>query len=154
MDGIQGAVLRAKLKRLDEANLLRRARARLYNQLLEGVPQVTRPFADEYSAHVYHVYAIRVHHEQQKLMQYLAGKGVSCLIHYPKPIHLQPAYSALGLTPGSFPRAEICAQEFVSLPMFPTLSAEQVVKVTDEIKGFFGVKPAEAEPNQLVSRSA
>ena len=133
MDGIQGAVLRVKLKGLDRGNAARRAHAGLYREQLAGRAEVITPHAADYGSHVYHVYAIRVKGRDQ-LLQALADQGISCGIHYPIPIHLQSAYQSLGLGCGSFPVAERCAQEFLSLPMFPELTPDQVQVVTSELK--------------------
>jgi dTDP-4-amino-4,6-dideoxygalactose transaminase len=72
--------------------------------------------------------------ERDQLLQSLAGKGISCAIHYPIPVHLQEAYHFLGLGKGSFPVAERCADEFLSLPMFPELTNEQIHAVAEELK--------------------
>ena len=132
MDGIQGAVLSVKLKRLDEANERRRAHARLYDQLLGGFEEVMTPFTAPYNDHVYHIYAVRVQ-DRDQVLQALADKGISCAIHYPVPVHLQEAYRSLGYSLGSFPVAEKCAAEFLSLPMYPELSNEQIHYVADEL---------------------
>lgn len=136
MDGLQGAVLEVKLRYLAAWNEARRRNAAIYNRLLEGVEGVVTPREMEYGRHVYHIYAIRVQ-DRQGLMDALTGRGVSCGIHYPVPVHLQDAYQFLGIGKGAFPVAERCAEEFVSLPMFPELSEEQIEKVVYEIKNFF-----------------
>jgi dTDP-4-amino-4,6-dideoxygalactose transaminase len=125
MDGIQAAVLSLKLLRLEACNTARRAHARLYNELLENVPGVIRPVEAAHNLHVYHIYAVRVP-DRDAVLQRMAARGVRCGIHYPIPIHLQKAYSFLGLKPGSFPVAERCAKEFLSLPMYPELRPEQI----------------------------
>jgi dTDP-4-amino-4,6-dideoxygalactose transaminase len=136
MDGIQGAVLGVKLKYLPDWNESRRKHAQEYNTLLSPLSNVIKPCVADYAKHVYHIYALRVK-ERDKLMTYLADKGISCGIHYPVPIHLQVAYSFLGLSPGSFPVAEKCASEFLSLPMFPELDKDQIKYVVDTIQEFF-----------------
>ena len=136
MDGIQGAVLSVKLKYLADWNEARRAHAREYTRLLSPVKGVVTPLEADYARHVFHIYAIRIQ-ERDRLMAYLAGKGISCGIHYPVPVHLQKAYQGLGLGEGSFPVAERCAKEFLSLPMYPELTSEQIRFVADEIKGFY-----------------
>lgn len=132
MDGIQAAVLRVKLQKLAEGNQARRQHAGLYNKFLAGLEGVTIPIAAGHGVHVYHLYVIRVR-ERDQLMVALAEKGISCGIHYPIPVHLQDAYKALGLRSGSFPVAERCAQEILSLPMFPELTAQQVERVSREV---------------------
>jgi dTDP-4-amino-4,6-dideoxygalactose transaminase len=133
MDGIQGAVLSVKLKRLDVSNVQRQSHALLYDQLLGGTEQIITPFEAPQGRHVYHVYAVRVQNRNQ-VLQSMADKGIGCAIHYPIPVHLQEAYRFLGVGKGSFPVAEICAEEFLSLPMFPELSNAQIHAVADELK--------------------
>jgi dTDP-4-amino-4,6-dideoxygalactose transaminase len=82
--------------------------------------------------HVYHIYALRVS-GRDRFMASLSQRGISCGIHYPIPVHLQDAYRRLELKRGSFPIAERCAEEFVSLPMYPELSEEQLNVVHREI---------------------
>jgi dTDP-4-amino-4,6-dideoxygalactose transaminase len=133
MDGIQGAVLSIKLKHLNVNNIRRRAHALLYDQLLADAQEIITPFEAPHSQHVYHIYAVRVQ-ERNQILQALADKGISCAIHYPIPVHLQEAYRFLGYDEGSFPVAERCAQEFLSLPMFPELTNEQIHAVAAELK--------------------
>jgi len=137
MDGLQGAVLSVKLSHLEDWNNARRQNACLYSELLQGVQGIVLPTEADYARHVYHIYAIRVK-DRDKLIAQLAEQGISCGIHYPVPVHLQKAYQDLGLGEGSFPVVERCATEFISLPMFPELTVEQISYVADEIKGFCG----------------
>ena len=81
-----------------------------------------------YGAHVYHVFAVRVS-RRDEVLQALRDRGIGCGIHYPIPLHLQEAYASLGLGEGAFPVAERCAREFLSLPMYPELSEQQVQHV-------------------------
>jgi dTDP-4-amino-4,6-dideoxygalactose transaminase len=141
MDGIQGAVLSIKLKHLDVNNVRRRAHALLYDQLLGDMEEIITPFEASYSRSVYHIYAVRVQ-ERNQILQALADRGISCAIHYPIPVHLQEAYRFLGCAEGSFPVTERCAQEFLSLPMFPELTNEQIQAVAAELKSCIsGRKP-------------
>jgi len=133
MDGIQAAVLSLKLRRLDAANQARREHARLYDQLLADTPGVIRPAVAADRVHAYHIYAVRVP-DRDGVLQRMAARGVNCAIHYPVPIHLQKAYSFLGWGPGSFPVAERCAREFLSLPMYPELRPEQIEFVVNTLK--------------------
>jgi dTDP-4-amino-4,6-dideoxygalactose transaminase len=133
MDGIQAAILSLKLRTLGRDNELRRRNAALYNELLAGVEEVVIPHVSPAGLPVYHIYAIRVH-ARDKILGALALRGISCGIHYPIPIHLQPAYESLQLGPGSFPVAERCANETLSLPMFAQLSAAQIETVVRELK--------------------
>ncbi len=136
MDGFQGAVLSVKLKHISEWNEARRKNAKRYNELLAAVEEITMPIEAEYAKHVYHIYAIRTK-KRDALMSALAEKNISCGIHYPIPLHLQEAYRFLGYTQGSFPIAEKCAKEILSLPMFSELTGDQITAVVKEIKLFF-----------------
>jgi dTDP-4-amino-4,6-dideoxygalactose transaminase len=128
MDGIQAAVLKIKLGHLKRATELRRQHAAQYQRELAGVPGLTLPIEAPGRSHVYHIYAARVARRDQ-FIQSLADAGVATGIHYPVPVHLQECYASLGYKEGSFPVAEQCAREFVSLPMFPELTAEQITYV-------------------------
>jgi dTDP-4-amino-4,6-dideoxygalactose transaminase len=134
LDEIQAAILRVKLRHLDKWSEARRARARLYGELLAGSGVVT-PIEMDYGRHVYHLYVIRCPH-RDALKDYLAEHGVSTAIHYPVPIHLQEAYSVLGYRRGDFPVAEACASEILSLPMYPELRADEVREVSDLVRGY------------------
>ncbi|MGZ4974997.1 MAG: DegT/DnrJ/EryC1/StrS family aminotransferase, partial [Limisphaerales bacterium] len=133
MDGIQGAVLRVKLKGLDKGNEARRAHAKQYGELLGGCADIVLPKEASYGKHVYHVYAIRVKN-RDTVLKALTDLGIGCGIHYPVPVHLTKAYASLGLGRGSFPVAEKCADEFLSLPMFPELTREQIAVVAEVLQ--------------------
>jgi dTDP-4-amino-4,6-dideoxygalactose transaminase len=133
MDGIQAAVLSLKLRRLSSANAARRAHAALYDELLANEPRIIRPPISPHNVHVYHIYAVRVPNRDE-VLERMASRGVKCSIHYRVPIHLQQAYSFLGLRPGSFPVAERCAREFLSLPMYPELHSDQIQFVAQTLK--------------------
>ena len=132
MDTLQAAILLVKLKHLDSWNALRRMHASYYDSMLRDLPLVT-PFVADYSEHVYHLYVI-LHPERDRLLSELRNKGVSCGLHYPRPIHLQPCYENADFRRGAFPVAERLARECLSLPMFPELTSEQVEFVADVIK--------------------
>ena len=133
MDGIQAAVLRIKLRHLERYTELRRTHAAHYDRALSSIGELTVPMHAAWARHVYHVYAIRVKHRDE-VMQLLAEKGVGSAVHYPVPIHLQEAYRSLGYQRGTFPIAERCATEFLSLPMFPELTSAQVEIVIEAVK--------------------
>ena len=133
MDGIQAAVLRIKLRHLERYTELRRTHAAHYDRALSGIGELTVPVHAAWARHVYHVYAIRVNHRDE-VMQLLAEKGVGSAVHYPVPVHLQEAYRSLGYQRGTFPIAERCATEFLSLPMFPELTSAQVEIVIEAVK--------------------
>jgi dTDP-4-amino-4,6-dideoxygalactose transaminase len=132
MDGIQGAVLSVKIKKLRQANERRREHAKLYDDLLRDVPEIRTPHEAPHGRHVYHIYAIRAK-DRDLLIQSMAERSITCGIHYPVPLHLQGAYSYLNLGPGAYPVAEAGASEFVSLPMYPELSREQIEYVAHEL---------------------
>ncbi|KYC37754.1 erythromycin biosynthesis sensory transduction protein eryC1 [Scytonema hofmannii PCC 7110] len=138
MDGIQGAILRVKLRYLDKWTEARRTHAALYDQLLADTG-VTTPTVMPYSHHVYHVYAIASQH-RDALQQSLQEQGIQTGIHYPIPVHLQKAYSYLEYKPGDFPHSEQAAKEVLSLPMYAELTTAQIYTVADNIKIPQGVK--------------
>lgn len=125
MDSIQAAVLRIKLRHLDAENEARRQHARCYDAGLAGLPGVVIPERAADRAHVYHLYVIRVRLREQ-VLEAMAANGIQCGVHYPVPVHLQPAWMDLGHTHGDFPVSERCANEFLSLPMYPELTARQI----------------------------
>ncbi|RLB07773.1 MAG: erythromycin biosynthesis sensory transduction protein eryC1 [Deltaproteobacteria bacterium] len=137
LDAIQAAVLRVKLRYLDQWNQQRKERAYLYDRLLEGTQGVIRPKVREDSTHVFHLYVIRTK-RRDLLREYLAQRGISTGIHYPVPLHLQPAYSYLGIGEGAYPMTEQVAREILSLPMYPELKKKEVEAVVGEIKEFLG----------------
>jgi dTDP-4-amino-4,6-dideoxygalactose transaminase len=119
LDEMQAAVLRVKLGYLDGWNARRRTHAATYNELLSPVP-VALPSGREGLLDVFHIYAIRTQ-RRAELQAWLGQQGVSTGIHYPVPVHLQPAFRELGCGPGAFPAAEAAANEVLSLPMYPEL---------------------------------
>ncbi|RZU00797.1 DegT/DnrJ/EryC1/StrS family aminotransferase [Rivibacter subsaxonicus] len=123
LEGIQGAVLRVKLRHLEAWTEARRRAAASYERHLAG-SGIATPQAAAYARHVYHVYAIRTQHRQAWQEQLLAA-GIQTGVHYPIPVHLQPAYADLGYGVGAFPHAERASAEVLSLPMFPELSEAQ-----------------------------
>jgi dTDP-4-amino-4,6-dideoxygalactose transaminase len=136
LEGIQGAVLRVKLKYLEGWTEGRRTAAKSYNELLAntGVPT---PKEMDYSRHVYHVYAIRTKNRSE-WQDALNAKEIQTGIHYPIPVHLLPAYSDLGYVEGDFPHAEQAANEVLSLPMFPEITRAQCEEVSQAIKSLAG----------------
>lgn len=138
LDELQAAILRYKLERLDGWNEKRREIASWYLRELKEVP-VVLPAEETWAYHVYHLFVIRAK-KRDELMKYLAEKGVTTLIHYPTPIHLQEAYSSLGYGKGSFPKAEAIAGEIVSLPLYPSLTEAETGYVCECIREFYGVK--------------
>ncbi len=132
MDGIQGAILRVKLRYLEQWTEARRAHARLYNELLAGTDVVLpQEVADR--RHVYHIYGIQVEN-RAAVQSALHTHGIGTNIHYPIPVHLLPAYADLGYKPGDFSVTERIASHELSLPMFAELTEEQIRTVADTIK--------------------
>jgi dTDP-4-amino-4,6-dideoxygalactose transaminase len=132
LEGIQGAVLRVKLRHLERWTEARRVAAGRYDKLL-AVSGVQTPAQMPNVRHVYHIYAIRTQH-RQAWQQTLQEQGIQTGVHYPIPVHLLPAYSDLGYTRGQFPHAEKAAAEVLSLPMFPELTSAQCETVCDAIR--------------------
>jgi dTDP-4-amino-4,6-dideoxygalactose transaminase len=133
LDEIQAAILRVKLKHLDEWNDKRRKIAEIYNEQLQGV---TKPKKNEWNNHVFHLYAIRTKKREQ-LIKHLKENGIGAKIHYPAPIHLQPAFKNLGYKEGDFPETERVAKEILSLPMFPELENNEISEIIKCINDFF-----------------
>ena len=123
MEGLQGSILRVKLRHLDDWTEARRAHARGYNELLADTDLIT-PTERPWARHVYHVYAVRTR-EREVLQRTMNANGVGTGIHYPIPVHLQPAHADLGYQAGQFPHSERAADEVLSLPMYPEMSRTQ-----------------------------
>ena len=130
LDTLQAAVLLAKLRRLRDWNEARAAAARRYDALLGGVDGVTRPETVPGNEHVWHLYVVQVS-ERDRVLSALTCEGIGAGVHYPEPIHLQPAFADLGQGPGSFPVAERAAQHVLSLPMHPHLTEQHQQRVVD-----------------------
>jgi dTDP-4-amino-4,6-dideoxygalactose transaminase len=135
MAALQGAVLGAKLPYLPGWSQRRCENARLYNSLLEDVEGVRIPKQRKGAESVYHLYVIQAA-ERDELAAFLNSNGVATGLHYPVPLHLQPAYSSLGYQKGDFPVAEKSAMQLLSLPMYPELSKIQIERVCRLIKAF------------------
>jgi len=134
MEGIQGAILRVKLRYLEAWTEARRANACAYMDSLENCG-LTLPVEAPGSRHVYHVYAVLTQ-QRQELMDALNARGIQTGIHYPIPVHLLPAYSDLGYKSGDFPISERVACEELSLPMFPEMTKDQIAQVSAAIFEF------------------
>lgn len=134
LDAVQAAVLSVKLDHLDAWNERRRAIATHYTDALKDHVRVPVEPAGFHS--IYHQYTIRTD-RRDELKDYLAKKGIGAAIHYPAPLHLQPAFAYLGHTRGDFPVAERAAAEVLSLPLYPELTDEQVAYVAEQTVSFF-----------------
>jgi dTDP-4-amino-4,6-dideoxygalactose transaminase len=127
LDTVQAAVLRVKLRHLESWNNARRQAAEAYDKLLAG-SRIVIPQVAGYSRPVYHLYVVQTS-DRPSLQAALDARNIAHGIHYPVPVHLQPAYADLGLRAGSFPVAESVAGRIISLPMFPELTAAQIERV-------------------------
>ena len=141
LDTMQAAVLKVKLPPLNDWNASRRRAAATYNDLLRDLPMVT-PWTAPYAEHIFHLYVVRVHN-REALMEYLKSKGIASGLHYPIPIHVQPAYTELGYKAGDFPITEAYAETILSLPIYPELDDDKVAYVVDAIRDFFQSHPDE-----------
>ncbi|MDP8254975.1 MAG: DegT/DnrJ/EryC1/StrS family aminotransferase [Candidatus Alcyoniella australis] len=135
LDDLQAAVLGVKLRYLDQWNQSRVQAAQRYGELLDD-SKLTLPKRADWGTHVYHLYVVRAP-QRDELLQFMASREVYCGIHYPTPLHLQPAYADLGLGQGAFPRTEQAAGELLSLPMFPEITPEQQAFVAQGIAEFY-----------------
>ena len=132
MEGFQGAILRVKLHRLEQWTEARRAVVNQYNQHLAG-SDVERPVEMPWARHVYHVYTLRTE-DRDGMQASLQAEGIQTGIHYPVPVHLQPAYADLGYGRGAFPQSEVACAQVLSLPLYPELSSEAVAQVAGAVK--------------------
>ena len=132
MDGVQGAVLGVKLRHLEAWTEARRAHAAEYGRQLAGTPALG-PVERPGSRHVYHLYVVRLE-DRDGWRTRLADAGVQTGVHYPIPVHLQPAYRDLGYAEGDFPVSESVAREVLSLPIFPELTAAQIAEVAGQLR--------------------
>jgi dTDP-4-amino-4,6-dideoxygalactose transaminase len=132
LDALQAAVLRVKLRRLDKWNGRRREIAAGYTQSLAGTE--IRPVTESTEGlSVYHLYVVRCQ-DRASLRKGLASVGVATGVHYPVPLHLQPAYARFGHTRGEFPCAELAADQIVSLPIFPEMTKADIDRVTSYLR--------------------
>jgi dTDP-4-amino-4,6-dideoxygalactose transaminase len=136
LDALQAAILRIKLRRLDQWNAERRRVAARYAALLHDTPVIT-PVEARGAYHVFHQYTIRAP-RRDELAAYLSSQQIGSMIYYPIPLHRQPIYRELGLGPGSLPESERAAADVISLPIYPELSDEQIAAVAGAIRRFYG----------------
>ena len=123
-----------KLEHLNEWNARRLAHAQDYNRLLSQ-EEIILPSQPSHATHVYHNYVIR-HPDRDRLQAFLAERLIRTLVHYPLPVHLQPAYANLGYQRGDLPNSELAAQQVLSLPMYPEISTAAVETVSKAIADF------------------
>jgi dTDP-4-amino-4,6-dideoxygalactose transaminase len=133
LDAFQAVVLRAKLKLLSAHNAARRRAASRYAELLHDTPDVILPKTAPGNEHVWHLYVVRVP-RRDEVLRHLQDRGIQAAIHYPVPVHLQPAFRYLGYAPGDFPVAEAAAKRLLSLPLYPQITEEQQVRVARALR--------------------
>ena len=137
LDEIQAAILRIKLRKLDQWNTRRRALARMYDERLAGSGVLVPEIPSDIRRHVFYTYTIRVPGgRRDDLRKYLGEHGIGTQIHYPVPIHLQQSAEFLGYRQGDLPVTEKVASEVLSLPMFAELTDEQLERVADSVRSF------------------
>ncbi|MCD0471052.1 DegT/DnrJ/EryC1/StrS aminotransferase family protein [Flavobacterium sp. JAS] len=136
LDELQAAFLKLKLNYINSWTDQRKELALLYNEQLVGINEIILPKIHPDSSHVFHLYVIRLE-KREKLQKYLNDNGIGTLIHYPIPPHLQKAYAHLGYKKGDFPIAEEIANTSLSLPLWPGMSKDDLLSVTNCIKDFF-----------------
>lgn len=134
LDELQAAILRVKLKYLDTWNEARKRNAGTYDSLLRNIPEVITPTVTQWGSHVFHQYTIRVSVRDQ-LQKELAAQGVSTMVYYPQPIHLQPIFRHLGYKEGDLPETERACREVLSLPMYPELTISQMEYIAQALAG-------------------
>jgi dTDP-4-amino-4,6-dideoxygalactose transaminase len=132
LEGMQGAVLRVKLRHLEKWTELRRQHAASYTRLLKGCG-AELPHEAEYAKHVYHCYVVRVH-RRDAVQKYLNEHGVDAAIHYPIPVHMQKGYADLGYKAGDFPHSEKAAAEVLSLPLYAEMTDAQIETVASALR--------------------
>ncbi len=136
LDEIQAAILRVKLPRLAAWTTSRQRLAALYNEGLSGLPLQLPPLGSETSQPVFHLYTVRSD-RRDALAKDLRRHGIGTGVYYPTPVHLQPAYAALGMKAGSLPVSEAASREALSLPMYAELSAADAGRVVETVRRFF-----------------
>jgi dTDP-4-amino-4,6-dideoxygalactose transaminase len=141
LDGLQAAFLSVKLRHLPTWNEARLRHADTYAAELEGVGDLVLQGRSDSSTHVYHLFIVETA-DRDALRGYLTEREIQTGIHYPTPIHLQEAYSDLGLGEGAFPQAERLARRTLSLPMYAELTEQQISHVAGAIRDFFSSGPA------------
>ena len=138
LNTVNAAIGRVQLKRLDDWNEKRRVCARLYDRLLRDVEELVLPCRENSEIKlVYHLYVVRTK-QRDWLKVWLEQRGVQCGVHYPLPIHLQPAYRSLfAYSGGEFPNSEILSKTVLSLPMYPELQKDEIEVICENIHDFF-----------------
>jgi len=136
LDAIQAAILRVKLKYLNDWNQKRLEIAQYYNQNLQDIKEIECPAIDDDCKHIFHQYTLKTK-KRDELVDFLNEKNIPTMIYYQIPLHLQEAFKYLGYKKGDFPNAELICQSVLSLPIYPELSKEDQDLIIKNIKEFF-----------------
>jgi len=137
LDTLQAAVLRAKLPHLERWTAERLERARAYTRLLDVAAGVVLPREQAWGRSAWHLYTLRVA-DRDALQSHLTARGIATAVHYPRPIHLQPAMAAADGQPGDLPVSERLSREVIQVPLYPELPLESVERIAREIRSFCG----------------
>lgn len=151
LDSLQAAVLRVKLRHLNQWIEQRRQKASLYSELLGDIEGIEPPYTAPYGYHIFNYYTIRLKNpkvNRDKLREYLNSQGVSSAIYYPLSLHLQEVYKSLGHKLGEFPESERAQEEVLSLPMYPELAEDQVEAIVAVIRTFIEQGENESNPSE------
>ncbi|HXB55543.1 MAG TPA: DegT/DnrJ/EryC1/StrS family aminotransferase [Vicinamibacteria bacterium] len=135
LDALQAAVLRVKLRHLDRWNQERRERVQAYTEALAGLPSVLLPRERAGARSAWHLFTIRTS-ARDALKAHLLSQGIAAAVHYPRPIHLQPAMATAGGRPGDHPISEALSREVLSLPLYPELPEPEARRIADEVRSF------------------
>ena len=138
LDALQAAVLRVKLRQLERWTAERLERALAYTRLLEGVPGLVLPREQAWGRSAWHLYTLRAE-RRDALQAHLNGRDVATALHYPRPIHLQPAMAAAGGKPGDLPVSEGLSREVLQIPLYPELPLDSLEEIAREIRAFYSI---------------
>ncbi len=136
MEELQAAALRVKLNYIEEWTSLRQQHADTYRQQLAGIGDIVLPDTMPEVSHVYHLFVIRTE-KRDELLKHLRENGIGADMHYPTPLHLQPAFAGLGYSSGDFPVAEENAKKILSLPLFPELTNDEIAHISSLVRDFY-----------------
>jgi dTDP-4-amino-4,6-dideoxygalactose transaminase len=143
LDAIQAAILRVKLKYLDNWSQLRREKTLLYTQMLAELEGLEPPYISDYSLTSANYYTVRLGKhgiDRDELRRYLSSRGIESAVYYPISLHLQETHKSLGYMYGAFPQSELAQSQVLSFPMYPEISQEQITEVVRGVKEFQGRK--------------
>ena len=138
LDTLQAAILRVKLKYLDDYHRSRQQAAAWYDTSLSDISEIETPVRSPFTSHIFHQYTLQVSASRRDaLKQHLQEKGIPSQIYYPRPLHLQKAYSDLGYREGDLPVAEALCRRVLSLPMHTELEQSQLEHISNQVNRFF-----------------